>query len=226
MDESDHRRDCSPAARPLGQLRARLLDDAIRGVSAGFGERMRMEAESALEWNAACGGGQGYPEDSFETGQQFAEGNEHRIFQTADGCRALKLTRPPNYGARGSLLDYLDNLVLNNFLTGDDLRVEGIVATPPGPQLIVSQPWIQGVPATTAQITEFFEGKNFESAGENAWYSRASGIRIFDARTANIIFDSVTGYLIPIDIHISAPPDVVDQAWAEQKRREALPDSV
>ena len=179
-----------------------------------------MEAESAMEWDRASGGGQGYSEDSFETGKQFAEGNEHRIFQNDDGSRAIKLTRPPNFGARGGLLDYLDNLVLNNYLSGDDLRIEGVVRTDDGPQLIVSQPWVKGPPASPELIRGFFLTQGFEPAGENAWYSPLSGIRIMDARPANIFRDAETGLLMPIDIHIHAPAGVLEEAWAYQKQRE------
>jgi hypothetical protein len=218
--EPDPSRDYGAASRPLSQLRVRLQDDARRGLSAGFSERLRMEAESAMEWDRTSGGGQGYPEDSFETGQQFAEGNEHRIFQNDEGSRAIKLTRPPNFGARGSLLDYLDNLVLNNFLSGDDLRIEGVINTEAGPQLVVSQPWVKGNPAAVEEIRHFFSRQGFEPAGENAWYSPVSGVRIMDARPANIFVDAESGLLMPIDIHIHAPADVLEEAWAYQKKRE------
>jgi hypothetical protein len=179
-----------------------------------------MEAESALEWDRTSGGGQSYPEDSFETGRQFAEGNEHRIFQNDDGSRAVKLTRPPNFGARGGLLDYLNNLVLNNYLSGDDLRVEGVIRTDVGPQLIISQPWVKGPPASPESIRDFFLTHGFEPAGQNAWYSPLSGIRVMDARPANIFQDSETGLLMPIDIHMHAPAAVLEEAWDYQKQRE------
>lgn len=181
-----------------------------------------MEAESALEWDRTSGGRQSYPEDSFEAGKQFAEGNEHRIFQNDDGSRAIKLTRPPNYGARGALLEYLDNLVVCNYLAADDLRLEGVMETPEGPQLIISQPWVPEHVASLVQIAAFLTHHGFEPAGVHAWYSASEGIRIMDARPANIFVDPETGILIPIDIHFNVPPELLEEAWREQERRENL----
>lgn len=180
-----------------------------------------MEAESALEWDRASGGRQSYPAGTFDTGRQYAEGNEHRIFQNGDGSRAIKLTRPPNYGARGGLLEYLDNLVLCNWLTADDLRLEGIVDTPQGPQLIISQPWVPEVTASEEQIAAFFQAHGFVADGVNAWFSAATRIRIMDARPANIFIDPESGVLVPIDIHINAPAEILEAAWQEQTRRES-----
>jgi hypothetical protein len=120
-------------------------------------------------------------------------------------------------------LDYLDNLVLNNFLSGDDLEIEGVLATEEGPQLIVSQPWIKGKPASHEAIARFFAGKGFEAAGENAWYCPANGVRIMDARPANIFMDEASGLLIPIDIHIQTPAGILEEAWIHQSHREANP---
>lgn len=173
-----------------------------------------------MEWQAASGGGQSYSEDSLGEGRMIAEGNEHRIFQTEDGRRAIKLTRPPNYGARGGLADYLDNLVLNNYLWGDDLRVEGIRRIAAGLQLIISQPWIAGTPARYDEIRQEMTGRGFAEVKPEHFHDPVKGIGVMDARTANIFKDSATGLLIPIDVHISAPAVVIAFAWEEQRRRE------
>jgi len=188
-----------------------------------------METQSALEWQDRTGGGQVYPEDSLGEGREKFEGNEHRIFQSEDGRRAIKLTRPPNFGARGSLADYLDNLVLNNFLWGDDLRVEGIVETPAGLQLIVSQPWIFNEPwldeaGAYSEIHRFLTGLGFREVRLHTFQRDAadqSPTMLMDARPANILKDAESGLLIPIDVHIAAPECELKLAWDEQRRREA-----
>jgi len=53
------------------------------------------------------------------------------------------------------------------------------------------------------------------------WHSAKSGVRIFDARPANIFKETITGILIPIDVHIKVPPPVLEAAWHEQLIREA-----
>ena len=179
-----------------------------------------MEAESALEWETLCPGGARYSEDWLGEAPLIAEGNEHRIFQSEDGSRAIKLTRPPNFGAMGCLADYLDNFVLNNHLWGDDLRLEGIQTTTAGLQLIVSQPWIRGAPATEEEIRSFLAGKGFAPCGTNAFRNSHTGIRLADARPANIFKDHLTGLLMPVDVHVRAPEGVLTLAWEEQQRRE------
>lgn len=150
----------------------------------------------------------------------IAEGNEHRIFQTEDGRRAIKLTRPPNYGARGGLAEYLNNLVLNNCLWGDDLKVEGVQPTPEGLQLVISQPWIAGTPAPYDEIRVQMIGRGFTELKAEHFHDAQSGISVMDARTANIFRDAASGLLVPIDVHISAPESVLALAWEEQRRRE------
>lgn len=220
MDDTFQGRDRRDAPRPLCELRARLQDDARRNRGASLRERLRMETESALDWDLATAGRKENSPDQFKAGGEFAEGNEHRIFLDGEGKRALKLTRPPNYGARGSLLEYLDNLVLNNAEFGDDLRLEGIFATEDGPQLVVSQPWIQGRPATLEEIADFFEHRGYLPSGVHAWWSETTGTRIMDARPANIFIDSATGLMIPIDVHITTSASRLEEAWQEQRTRE------
>lgn len=182
-----------------------------------------METESALEWQESSGGGQSYSEDSLGEGREKFEGNEHRIFQTEDGKRAIKLTRPPNFGARGSLGDYLDNLILNNYLWGDDLRVEGLIQRAEGLQIIVSQPWIFNEPweddvAAYDEIRNFLKGFGFTETRLHTFRrdTPETGITtIMDARPANILKDAESGCLVPIDVHIAAPESELAQAWEE-----------
>jgi Serine/Threonine/Tyrosine Kinase found in polyvalent proteins len=221
MHESNSNRDKRDAPRPLGKLRARLQDDAGRGSGTSFRERLRMETESAMEWERSCGGNESYPADLFETAREIPGGNEHRVFQTSDGTRAIKVTNPPGYGAEGDLIAYLNNLVLNNFLHGDDLQVEFFQQTQAGLQLVISQPWIEGVPAQEVEISRFMAGRGFEMVRPYYWHSAETGIRVFDARPANVFKESVSGILIPIDVHIKVPESILEEAWCEQLIKEA-----
>ena len=81
--------------------------------------------------------------------------------------------------------------------------------------------WINGQPASLQLIDKFFRIHGFEPAGENAWYSPRSGLRIMDARPANIFRDVGTGLLMPIDIHIHAPATVLEEGGAYPKSRES-----
>jgi len=209
------------APRPLCQLRARLQDDARRNSGASLGEWVRMEIESAMEWDRTSRGRQSYPKDSFEIGKEYAQGNEHRVFQSIDGLRAVKLTaNPPTFGSWGKLMPYLDNLVLNNHLHGDDQQVETFLPTPKGVQLVMSQPWIQGCPALEEEISQFMISREFANFGLNVWRSEKTGVIISDARPANIFKETETGMLIPIDVQVRAPRIIVEKAWREQAERE------
>ncbi|MES2709849.1 MAG: hypothetical protein V4726_24850 [Verrucomicrobiota bacterium] len=181
-----------------------------------------METESALEWEKFCRGRKGYSADLFEDCREQPGGNEHQIFQTGDGTRAIKLTNPPSFGAWGALLPYLNNLVLNNHLHGDDQRVEAFLPAPEGGegvQLVMTQPWILGDDAGEEEISRFMIERGFELFCPNGWISTATNVKITDARSPNIK-KSEGGLLIPIDVHIVAPETVLEAAWREQAERE------
>lgn len=183
-----------------------------------------MESESAMEWDRTSRGRQSYPEDSFEVGREYAQGNEHRVFQSIEGLRAVKLTaNPPTFGAWGTLLAYLDNLVLNNYLHGDDQRVETFLPTTKGVHLVLSQPWIQGSPAAEDEIGEFMISRGFANCGPHFWKSESTGVLISDARPANVFKETESGMLIPIDVQVRAPAAMVEAAWREQAEREIDP---
>ncbi len=221
MNEPHPIRNKRDAPRALSELRARLQDDARRGFRADFGERLRMEAKSAMEWEESYGWRENDSENIFDDAQEVPGGNEHRVFQTRDGKRAIKITNPPGFGAEGELLSYLDNLVLNNYLHGDDILVETFLKKSGGLQVVVTLPWIQGSPAPEDEIELFMKSRGIEPTRSHAWHSPELGIRIFDARPANIFKELESGMLIPIDVHIKSPPDVLEEAWREQQIREA-----
>ena len=170
-----------------------------------------MEAQSLMDWSAEHGCETDADPGVF--GEEIPGGNEHRVFLRRDQTRVLKLTNPPNFGAQGGLLNYLNNLVLNNLLWGDDIRLEAVRRTTAGPQLIISQPFVTGRHATEEEITAFFNAHGFTFCGYHS-YQRPDGLRIADARFANILLDSLTQKLMPIDLHIlNARADLLEEAW-------------
>ncbi len=196
---------------PLGELRERLLHDLGGNSGSGLGERMRMEAQSLVDWAQKHGAEE--DADLEVEGEAIPGGNEHRVFFIRKLNRVFKLTNPPNFGAQGSLLNYLNNLVLSNLVWGDDFRVEGVRRTPFGPELIISQPFIRGREATEEEISSFFTSRRFASRGYHS-FQHSNGLRVADARPANIIIDSLTQRFMPIDLHIlNAPADLLEEAW-------------
>ena len=85
--------------------------------------------------------------------------------------------------------------------------------TAAGPQLIISQPFVAGRHATEEEITAFFNAHGFTFCGYHS-YQRPEGLRIADARFANILLDSLTQKHMPIDLHIlNARADLLEEAW-------------
>ncbi len=203
------------ARSPLGQLRERLLHDIGGNRGAGLGERMRMEAQSLMDWAAEH---QAEADADYEDpAEEIPGGNEHRVFLLRDKTRVLKLTNPPNFGAQGGLLNYLNNIVLSNFLWSDDIQLEAVRRTEAGPELIISQPFIRGRHATEEEIAAFFTARGFTYRGYHS-YQRPSGLRIADARPANIILDALTKRFMPIDLHIlNASADLLAEAWSHHE---------
>jgi hypothetical protein len=146
--------------------------------------------------------------------EEIPGGNEHRVFILPDKSRVLKITNPPNFGAQGKLGSYLDNVVLNNLLWGDDLRLEGARLTENGWELLVSQPFIRGRDATTEEIVSFMEQHGFRQQAYHS-FLHASGARIADGRSANIKVIDGADLLAPIDLHVlNAPAEWLELAWS------------
>jgi Serine/Threonine/Tyrosine Kinase found in polyvalent proteins len=162
-----------PARSPLGQLRERILHDTGGNRGASLGERLRLEAQSLMAWAAANGAEA--DADYEATAEEIPGGNEHRVFLLREENRVLKLTNPPNFGAQGGLLNYLNNIVLSNLLWGDDIRLEAARATPAGPELIISQPFIRGRDATEEEIRTYFEVRGFFFCGYHS-FQQPSGL--------------------------------------------------
>ena len=189
----------------LGNLQACLLDDARANSGANLAQRITSETQSLLSWaeqRGCC--------VDFDTWIQstaaleiIGEGNEHRVWLQAgvQPIRVLKITQPPSYGVHGSAISYVENLLRCNQGFGDDIRVEGVTLTDQGPAILTSQPFIQGDCASETCIHLYFTALGYEYQGHNLWQHPQTGVRIADARPANILIDQ-SGECFPIDVHV------------------------
>lgn len=183
---SDLRRDAQAALRTL---LARAEHDAERNARSNAEERIRSEAESLVSW--AESGGWLVEADGFSTlSQGFADlegGAEHDVFAAPVYGRVIKLTRAPNFGARGRLVDYLWNIKWSNDLFHDDIKLEGVIPSDAGPLLVTSQPFIQGTSPKEEMIAEWFGLQGYVKAGPGTWKNPESGALVADANPRNFV---------------------------------------
>ncbi len=91
----------------------------------------------------------------------LGEGAEHTVWHDQKSNRVIKLTHPDmvgagNVGAHWSVRDYLQSAYLANKLFKTGVRFEGLVQLDGAlPQIVISQPFIEGKPATVAQIRDY-----------------------------------------------------------------------
>lgn len=192
----------------LGDLHACAVADARANSGANLAQRIHSETESLLSWAEHNGSFFDFNTLVQSTAEldKIGEGNEHRVWRmNQDGpVRVLKITQPPSYGVHGSAVSYLENLIRCNKGFGDDIRVEGITLTEKGPAILTSQPFIVGECASVAAIEDFFSRLGYSYSGNNLWKHSETGIRIADARPANILMDD-KGECFPIDVHVLDP---------------------
>ncbi len=142
------------------------------------------------------------------------EGNEHQVWFLGEAQRFLKATWPDFYGLnvvhrageeeRASPIDYLERWLLHNQLFGDDIHFVGAVETSNGLRMLIHQPAISGVPATTAEIREFFTGNGwleFRSGDEIAFFDPTVDVVISDTHRGNLV-RMADGLLAPIDLRV------------------------
>lgn len=207
MDADGTRKEAS-SGEALGNLHACAVADARTNSGANLAQRIHSETESLLSWAEQNGSFVDFDALIQSTSElvQIGEGNEHRVWRmNKEGpVRVLKITQPPSYGVHGSAVSYLENLIRCNQGFGDDIRVEGITLTEKGPAILTSQPFIVGECASVAAIEDFFAKLRYIYCGNNIWKHELTGVRIADARPANILMDE-DGECFPIDVHVLDP---------------------
>jgi len=154
---SELRRD---AACTLGEL----LDSATQfdrttSPSSDSEEWFRAESESLLHWAAETGRLlSGAKLDELIAGFKLLNGGlEHQVFFTKRTGRVFKITKPPHFGHTWFLQDYVRNLIWCNCVFGDDMRLEGVISTPDGVSVVISQPYIIGRSPSEVELNEWFE---------------------------------------------------------------------
>ncbi len=191
--------DANLAARAL---LACLEKDAQRADLTDAAQRLHAEAESLRDW--AQREGWLIDEVAFRAycgdADELEGATEHDVWLDLKRGRVTKLTKAPNFGARGRADAYLSNLLACHDLLGIDWRFEGVLVSVDGTRIVSSQPFIEGEGASTEDIDSFFAMSGFTKERENV-YRRDDGVAVADARTHNILRDA-EGTLHFIDVHV------------------------
>ncbi len=217
-------------ARSLArELYRRLQDDARRNDRADAAERLRAETESILAWAQAhgCLISPSVFEVRTASFAQLEGGAEHEVLLDQACNRVIKLTTPPNFGARGEALAYLENLLAYEALLGFEWRFEGVLQEPDGICFLTSQPFIAADQASEEQIDAYFSGQGFSKKRENTYFRSIDGMTIADARPANMLRDE-KGTIFPIDIHILGvnANDLLDGEESSDAACDVLPTAI
>jgi len=144
------------------------------------------------------------------------EGNEHQVWYRAEEARFIKATWPNHFGMlvvhrhdeepQASPIAYLERWHLHNELFGDDVKFLGALDTPSGLRMLISQPAIEGSPATSQEIDRFFiesGWKKFRIASDVAYFDPAQRLVISDTHRGNIILMK-NGMFAPIDLRVQS----------------------
>lgn len=142
------------------------------------------------------------------------EGNEHQVWFRPQSATFLKATWPGHFGMlvvhrpdeepAASPIDYLERWQLHNEVFGDSVEFLGVLDTPDGMRLIISQPAIEGSPATLEQIGHFFTESGwrpFHIGGNLAYFDPERRLVVSDTHRANLILME-GGMLAPIDLRV------------------------
>ena len=149
-------------------------------------------------------------------------GMEHRIWPSADNHRIFKATFPVACGftvlaaevtsslpelVKALPLEYLERLLLQNKVFGDDIRLEGVASETEGMVVVSSQSTLIGEPPEKSEILDFMRGLWFQplpelhlgNPGALAFYRDLDEVAAFDAHPANFVKDD-NGVVLPIDL--------------------------
>ncbi len=101
--------------------------------------------------------------------------------------------------------EYVTRLRLFNLTFRDDIEIEGVIAEPGKEAIVISQRFIVGNAATTAQVEEFMAERGFvpvpgvsAGKGKSVSYFRASNsVAVFDTHGQNFLISGSA--IIPVD---------------------------
>lgn len=155
-------------------------------------------------------------------------GQEHDYFLDSASGRCFKLTRcgvfglipgidlalvPADQDARRFHLweatpgQYLERLRLQNLITPGLNRLEGILIQEDDLAICISQPRLELIPVTQAEIDEWFVAQGFQIVTTAAYYRAEDNLGVFDAHDKNVVRSHVDpAVLVPFDV-IPVQPD-------------------
>ncbi len=113
-------------------------------------------------------------------------------------------------GSEATPIKYLERLLLQNQVFGDDIELEGVVEPSFALiRIITSQQAIQGRPAELEEIEVFFSQRDFKRCfwrGRNIWFRNADRIICADTHGGNILVTQ-DGEMAAIDVPAMLAPD-------------------
>ncbi len=195
-------RTSADACRAARALHQRVKETRERFDRADAAQWLHAEAESVRQWADENGWlmSEAQLHRLISSKDELEGGNEHDVYLDGPSGRVLKLTQPPNYGARGELKAYLENVLASHHLLGIDWHLEAVVETGNGLRLLTSQTFVEGEGADVGQIRAFMDALGFSEVREHT-YQRPDGVMIADAKPANVLCDA-KGQLYPFDVHV------------------------
>ena len=167
-------------------------------------------------------------------------GQEHLILRAVVSDRVIKLTHAGRFGlaadaqwffdgereeagAKAYLrdatpLEYLDRLILQNTVFGDDIRLLGIIDKARGMHVVTSQPDIVGAEVTQDEICAFMAASGFARIDSVrlghedalAFFREADGLAVFDCHVGNFIKSGPD--VVPIDLIVQRAEPVLRAA--------------
>ncbi len=149
--------------------------------------------------------------DRYQT--PFALGAEHRVFYNDERHCAIKITNTgrcgvayPNGEPDSALpLEYLERWLLQNQIFGDSAEWEGVIDSPAGFSLVMSQPWITGDVPTEESIAHFMQAAGFAPTEvPESFYRPSDDLAVMDCHDGNFVATS-GGVILPIDVIIVHP---------------------
>jgi hypothetical protein len=112
----------------------------------------------------------------------------------------MRVVYRPDEESKASPIDYLERWYLHIAFFADQVRFLGVVPTPDGNRLIIEQPAIAGIPATSeAQIRDFFIGNGWNPSlrMKRQLFSILKMVSPFPTPTEATSFSCRTVYLLP-----------------------------
>jgi hypothetical protein len=161
-------------------------------------------------------------------------GEEHRVWLDAIARRYFKVTHAGRFGftvipmsdgtaelTNATPLEYLERLLLQNFLFNDAIRLEGVAIERERMVVLSSQPSISGSPVSNGEMLGFMrklwfqplQGLSLGRPGSLSFYRDLDEVAAFDAHPGNFVKDD-NGVVLPIDLVLVRADAALQTAFA------------